>query len=169
MQHNKNTEFVMYVDNFLEKETLKSLQDNISNTDHGEIWDNNGNLYGKRFTFPESFKKDPLLVFIKQYFFPHRNLVPISLHSHLRLNTEKPLFHIDDQKGGCANFLLFVKGEPLLNNGTGFLTNGELSTHVGFIENRAVFFNGSKIMHGDLQSFGDSSPRYTLNIFYKEE
>ena len=169
MQHNKNTEFVMYVDNFLEKETLKSLQDNISNTDHGEIWDNNGNLYCKRFTFPESFKKDPLLGVIKQYFFPHSNLVPISLHSHLRLNTEKPLFHIDDQKGGCANFLLFVKGEPLLNNGTGFLTNGELSTHVGFIENRAVFFNGSKIMHGDLQSFGDSSPRYTLNIFYKEE
>ena len=45
MQHNKNTEFVMYVDNFLEKNTLKSLQDNISNTNHGEIWDSNGNLY----------------------------------------------------------------------------------------------------------------------------
>ena len=68
----------------------------------------------------------------------------------------------------CANFLLFIKGEPLLNNGTGFLTNGELSSHIGFIENRALFFNGSKIMHGDLQSFGESSPRYTLNIFYKE-
>jgi|TARA_R110001592_G_scaffold61918_1_gene189209 hypothetical protein len=169
MQHNKNTEFVMYVDNFLEKETLKSLQDNILNTNHKEIWDSEGNLYGKRFTFPESFKKDPLLGLIKQYFFPHRNLVPISLHSHLRLNTEKPLFHIDDQKGGCANFLLFVKGEPLLNNGTGFLSNEELSSHVGFVENRALFFNGSKVKHGDLQSFGDSSPRYTLNIFYREE
>ena len=169
MQHNKNTEFVMYVDNFLEKETLKSLQDNILNTNHKEIWDSEGNLYGKRFTFPESFKKDPLLGLIKQYFFPHRNLVPISLHSHLRLNTEKPLFHIDDQKGGCANFLLFVKGEPLLNNGTGFLSNEELSSHVGFVENRALFFNGSKVKHGDLQSFGESSPRYTLNIFYREE
>ena len=169
MQHNKNTEFVMYVDNFLEKKTLKSVQDNILNTNHKEIWDSEGNLYGKRFTFPESFKKDPLLGLIKQYFFPHRNLVPISLHSHLRANAEKPLFHVDDQKGGCANFLLFVKGEPLLNNGTGFLFNEELSSHIGFVENRALFFNGSKVKHGDLQSFGDSSPRYTLNIFYREE
>ena len=27
MQHNKNSEFVMYVDNFLSKETLESLQE----------------------------------------------------------------------------------------------------------------------------------------------
>ena len=44
-----------------------------------------------------------------------------------------------------------------------------LSSHIGFVENRAVFFNGSKIWHSDLQSFGDSSNRYTLNIFYKDE
>ncbi len=169
MQHNKNTEFVMYVDNFLEKETLKSLQDNISNTDHGEIWDNNGNLYGKRFTFPESFKKDPLLVLIKQYFFPHRNLIPLSVSAHIRDNSKEPLFHIDDDKGNVSNFLLHVKGEPLLNNGTGFLKNNQLATHIGFIENRALFFNGSKIWHSDLQALGDSSKRYTLNIFYKDE
>lgn len=169
MQHNKNTEFVMYVDNFLEENTFKSLQHNISNTEHVDVYDGQGKLYGKRFTFPDEFKKDPLLKLIKQYFFPHRNLVPASLHSHLRQNSKEPLFHLDNKNDNdCANFLLFVKGNPLLNNGTGFLTKGELSSHIGFIENRALFFNGSKIMHGDLQSFGESSPRYTLNIFYKE-
>ena len=64
--------------------------------------------------------------------------------------------------------LLFVKGESLLNNGTGFMHNNQLSSHIGFVENRALFFNGAKIAHSDLQSFGDSSSRFTLNIFYKE-
>ena len=50
-----------------------------------------------------------------------------------------------------------------------FMHNNQLSSHIGFVENRAVFFNGSKIWHSDLQSFGDSSNRYTLNIFYKDE
>jgi len=31
MQHHKETEFVMYVDNFLDEATLKSLQENIIN------------------------------------------------------------------------------------------------------------------------------------------
>ena len=29
-----------------------------------------------------------------------------------------------------------------------------------------LFFNGKKIFHTDLQALGESSPRYTLNIFY---
>ena len=60
------------------------------------------------------------------------------------------------------------KGEPLLNNGTGFMHDNKLSSHIGFVENRGLFFNGLKIPHSDLQSFGDSSSRYTLNIFYKD-
>ena len=44
----------------------------------------------------------------------------------------------------------------------------QLSSHIGFVENRALFFNGMKIPHSDLQSFGESSNRYTLNIFYRE-
>jgi hypothetical protein len=78
------------------------------------------------------------------------------------------MFHVDTYKGNVANFLLFVKGEPLFNNGTGFTHKNQLSSHIGFVENRALFFNGSKIMHSDLQSFGESTDRYTLNIFYKD-
>jgi len=86
----------------------------------------------------------------------------------MRNNEKEPLFHKDIENGCVANFLLFIKGEPLLNNGTGFMKNDSLSAHIGFVENRAIFFNGAKIMHSDLQSFGDSSPRYTLNMFLKE-
>ena len=77
------------------------------------------------------------------------------------------MVHVDT--GSDYNFLLYLKGDPLLNNGTGFYTEeGNLSSHIGFLENRAIFFNGNKIGHTDLQSFGDSTPRYTLNIFYKK-
>jgi hypothetical protein len=174
MQHNKNTEFVMYVDNFLEKETLISLQNNLSLLEYSQVKTLDGDHYGMRHTFPKSFHDDSLLKIVKEYFFPHRNLKVQGVHAHIRNNTKEPLFHIDDNgpdTGGvaCANFLLFVKGKPLLNNGTGFLYNHQLSSHVGFIENRALFFNGSKIYHSDLQSFGDSSERYTLNVFYYED
>ena len=169
MKHNKNTEFVMYVDNFLSEETLKSLQDNFINLDYESVKNENGDHYGFRHTFPKKFFNDPLLKLIKDYFFPHRNLKPLKVCAHIRNNDKDPLFHTDVDHGNCANFLLFVKGEPLLNNGTGFLKDNKLSSHVGFIENRALFFNGSKILHSDLQSFGDSSKRYTLNIFYAEE
>ena len=35
MQHNSNTEFVMYVDNFLSIETLESLQETFLNINYG--------------------------------------------------------------------------------------------------------------------------------------
>ena len=169
MQHNKNTEFVMYVDNFLDKKTLLSLQENITNLIYQPVKTLGGDHYGFRHTYPDSFKKDPLIKLIKQYFYPFRNLEVDSINAHVRENKKEPIFHLDNSNGHVSNFLLFVKGEPLLNNGTGFLNNNELSSHVGFVENRALFFNGSKIFHSDLQSFGDSSKRYTLNIFYKDE
>ena len=53
-------------------------------------------------------------------------------------------------------------------NGTGFYnSNNQLDRYVGFKENRAMFFNGKEIYHSDLQALGESTPRYTLNIFYK--
>ena len=53
------------------------------------------------------------------------------MSAHLRENNKEPLFHTDDDKGNVANFLLFVKGEPLLNNGTGFMHNNQLASHIG--------------------------------------
>ena len=109
MQHNKNTEFVMYVDNFLDEDTLKSLQENVTKLEYYEVKNPNGQLYGMRHTFNKSIHSDPLLKLIKQYFYPHRNLEPMSVSAHLRENKKEPLFHIDHEKGNVANFLLFVK------------------------------------------------------------
>ena len=178
MQLNKDTEFVMYVDNFLEEKNLKHMQETFSNLNYGIAKDMHGNVYGKRHTFymrkkPDAYvgKKilnDPILKQIKDMFYPNRNLETVSIHAHIKDVTREPLFHMDADDGVCAIFLLFVKGEPLLNNGTGFLYDQQLSSHIGFVENRALFFNCSKILHSDLQALGESSPRYTLNIFFRE-
>ena len=82
----------------------------------------------------------------------------------MRYNHKDPLPHYDPNKYA---FLLYLKGEPLLNNGTGFYNDeGNLYHHIGFMENTALFFNASKILHTGLQSFGESSPRYCINLFF---
>tara|TARA_R100001530_G_scaffold54211_1_gene40003 strand:- start:301 stop:786 length:486 start_codon:yes stop_codon:yes gene_type:complete len=92
----------------------------------------------------------------------HQNRISL----HLRHNHEKPLPHLDDDKTKY-NLIFYLKGDLLINNGTGFYNNNELTAHISFVENRAIFFKGNEIWHTNLQSFGASSPRYTLLIFYE--
>ena len=46
MKHNKDTEFVMYVDNFLSIETLESLQETFINLKYSEVKNPEGQTYG---------------------------------------------------------------------------------------------------------------------------
>ena len=71
--------------------------------------------------------------------------------------------HRDDED---YNFILYLKGKELIYNGTGFYYKKELNTYLGFVENRAIFFEGKNVLHTDLQALGESSSRYTINIFY---
>ena len=104
MQHTNQTKFVMYLDDFLDEATLKSLQDTVTKLEYQEVKNPEGQLYGMRHSFDKSICDDPLLKLIKQYFFPHRNLEPIAVCAHLRENNKEPLFHVDDDKGSVANF-----------------------------------------------------------------
>jgi len=69
---------------------------------------------------------------------------------------------------GLFNCLIYLVGDKLINNGTGFYekVKGELvlHTHIGFKENRAIFFD-SHIYHSSLQFAGNSSPRYVMANF----
>ena len=67
------------------------------------------------------------------------------------------------------NCLIYLLGDPLMNNGTGFYIDGPgeekiLNSHIGFKENRAIFFD-SKIYHSPLQFAGNSTPRYVMANF----
>ena len=73
--------------------------------------------------------------------------------------------HYDKSDFNC---LIYLLGDPLMNNGTGFyIGQGKekiLNSHIGFKENRAIFFD-SKIYHSPLQFAGNSSPRYVMANF----
>ena len=174
---NKDTEFVMYIDNFLSPQSLFSLQNEMMKiTEYKKTSDDDGYTFGWRYNYDYDFneKHNGLLNDIKHVFFPHRNLVPMQVSANIRSQNNvaeggSPLFHKDTYGDNVANFLFYVKGEPLFNNGTGFLNQNKLTSSIGFLENRALFFNGLQVEHGDLQAFGNSTMRYTLNIFYREE
>ena len=58
---NKNTEFVMYVDNFLDKNILKGLQNNFLNLNYTAMTTETGAHYGFRYNFPKSFYNDEIV------------------------------------------------------------------------------------------------------------
>ena len=141
---------ITILDDFLNEKELKIIQDNLNKIDYGPN-ETNKWLFDK----------------IKNKFFPDKNLKPTDCSFRLRHNAHKVLPHKDDHVNYL--FLCYLKGKEITYNGTGFYNdNGALDRYIGFKENRALFFD-SHIFHTDLQALGESSPRYSLNIFYEEE
>jgi len=105
---------------------------------------------------------------IKKQFFPNEDLEIVICRFDVRHNKEKVFSHLDN-KNTNYNCIVYLKGEEITYNGTGFYYENNLNTYIGFVKNRALFFNGADIVHSDLQALGPSSARYTLNIFYKSK
>ncbi len=170
----KNSLFFKCVDNFLDKDSLESLQKQMLNLSYKPAINKEAH-YGYEHHFSlDHFKDDPLLKKIKDTFFQHDDLIPNEIRAHLRHNKAKPLPHLDNAKckcsccNDCFAFLIYVKGDSLLYNGTGFYgQDKKLCAYIGFEENRALFFNAGRMWHTDLQALGESTPRYSLNIFFK--
>ena len=150
-------------DNFLEKEELKVITDNVSKIDYQAMINKDGN-YGFRHAFPQDNKNKWLFEKIKKQFFPNINLEMALSSYHWRHNKDKVMAHTDSERD--FNFILYLKGEELIYNGTGFYYKNNLNTYIGFVENRAIFFDGKNNLHTNLQALGPSSGRHTINIFY---
>jgi len=81
-----------------------------------------------------------------------------------------PRPHTDEAIGATHQCLIYMHGEESTNNGTGFYhkvssNHHELSIHVGFKCNRAIFFS-SDIFHAPLQWAGNGSFRYSICNFF---
>tara|TARA_R100001086_G_C11671430_1_gene213029 strand:- start:18 stop:527 length:510 start_codon:yes stop_codon:yes gene_type:complete len=89
------------------------------------------------------------------------------------LATVTPVVHCDYGKEKCTHqVIVYLRGNEDLHKGTGFYisknNNYELNTHVGFKQNRAIFWN-SEIYHSPLNwSADDKSKRFSLIAQYKE-
>ena len=81
--------------------------------------------------------------------------------------TPTPHFDISD-----INCLIYLKGNELLNSGTGFYKKDKdefvANLHAGFKENRAIIFD-SKIYHCSLQFNEDTASRYVMANFFNYE
>tara|TARA_R100000951_G_C2518767_1_gene142718 strand:+ start:71 stop:553 length:483 start_codon:yes stop_codon:yes gene_type:complete len=149
-------------DNFLDQKELEILINNIDKIQYLPTHNEFGN-FGFRHNFDESSDNEWLFKKIKKQFFSNENLKVDNSSYHLRHNSKKVLGHQDDND---YNFLLYLKGKELVYNGIGFYHKNNLHTYLGFVENRALFFDGRNNLHTDLQALGESSPRYSINIFY---
>ncbi len=84
--------------------------------------------------------------------------------------SDKPRPHTDDSCSVTHQCLIYMHGEEATNNGTGFYHKTsseqlELSIHVGFKCNRAIFFT-SDVIHSPLQWAGNGSFRYSIVNFF---
>ena len=151
-------------DNFFTKKEYNIL---VSNLDKITLLpqSNAGGNYGFSHPFEKTKENNWLFNKIKKNFFSNKKLKVLSwARFDLRHNKTEIKPHLDE--GPKYNCIIYLKGRSLIHNGTGFYTKGNLNTYVGFVENRALFFNGRDVYHTDLQALGLSSPRYSLNIFY---
>tara|TARA_R100001509_G_C4744659_1_gene174360 strand:+ start:114 stop:611 length:498 start_codon:yes stop_codon:yes gene_type:complete len=79
--------------------------------------------------------------------------------------TDKPRPHTDEDVGSKFQCLIYMYGPESVNNGTGFYKDNELNIHVGFKNNRAIFFS-SDVVHTPLQWNGNGSFRYSICNFF---
>jgi|TARA_E500000178_G_C16524289_1_gene531481 hypothetical protein len=155
---------ITILDNFLNEKEFKILKNNLDKINF--VATNNGPY---KYGFGHNFNPDEtnkwLFNKIKDKFFPDKDLKPTDCSFRLRHNVTEVLPHKDDHVNYL--FLYYLKGKETTYNGTGFYNDDStLDRYIGFKENRALFFD-SHIVHTDLQALGESSPRYSLNIFYE--
>lgn len=158
---------ITIIDDFFNEKEFNILLNNLTKIKFNHNQNGPDNTYGFGHSFTLDKTNKWLFDKIKNKFFKNKNLNPTDCSFRLRHNKHKVLAHQDHHVDYL--FLCFLKGEELMYNGTGFYNNNKkLDRYIGFKQNRAIFFD-SHIYHTDLQALGESSPRYSLNIFYEKE
>tara|TARA_R110000803_G_scaffold210465_2_gene282367 strand:+ start:3765 stop:4295 length:531 start_codon:yes stop_codon:yes gene_type:complete len=169
---------IKILDNFFKKEDLKMIQDFALNKAFytpkyfdGAKVKNKKSHYGNRFELiknPELFE-----LFKKQaeskFKIKIKKLSTASGIDLRNLDHFKP--HTDHRTPAKINILIMILGPTAVTNGTVFYEGDEnsceLDTHVGFRENRAVFFPSNKI-HSQHASKVPNLKRYTSTLFIED-
>ena len=92
----------------------------------------------------------------------------INFCSYTMLATSKPVPHCDLSEKCDYQIIVYLKGNVNLNKGTGFYLNGDLNTHIGFNENRAIIWHANT-WHTPLNwASDDKSKRFSIIMQMKE-
>lgn len=83
-----------------------------------------------------------------------------------------PMVHCDKGKNTSHQIIIYIRGDEGLNRGTGFYVKNndvhELNTHIGFKENRAIFWESSVYHSPLIWSDDNKSKRFSIIAQYKE-
>ena len=158
-------------DNFLENNKFKDLYDKVPFYTYEHDINYLENVNHVWYASPAS---DEISEYLKNKCEKEFNIkLKINFCNFTMLATPKPIVHCDYIPDKCTHqVLVYLRGNENLNKGTGFYTTknniNELNTHVGFKENRAIFWN-SEIWHSPLNwSADDKSKRFSILAQYKE-
>ena len=166
-------------DNFFDHNVLKEIQQKMLTSEFKSRYQDtlhddqqNNNLYQRNYHHIALPDESDVSLEVKKNIKKHFNVTVIGMKSNYFLSfPNTPAIPHDDN--GLYNCLIYLLGDTKINNGTGFYEQEDdkfsLHTHIGFKENRAIFFTSS-IWHSPLQFAGESTPRYVLaNFIYKND
>ena len=84
-----------------------------------------------------------------------------------------PMVHCDKGKNTSHQIIIYIRGDEGLNRGTGFYVKNnnihELNTHIGFKENRAIFWESSVYHSPLIWSDDNKNKRFSIIAQYKEK
>jgi hypothetical protein len=175
MKFNKDN--IIIKDNFFEETLFQKIKIELSHLHFInrslDIDKTSKNTYQKIYFHHILTPKHHVVKEVKKHIKKTYKINPIKMKSFYFLSppNKTPTPHTDTKD--CINFLIYLKGNKLINNGTGFyeenkkLNSFDLHTHIGFKENRSIMFSGNK-MHSSLQFNDNSSGRYVMTNFIYE-
>ena len=158
--------YIIIKDNFFNENILKRLQNTLPTLSYSAQYNAIENLNHIWFSCPADeditdITKDKCEKICNKKF-------KIRFCSYTMLATVEPIVHRDLGKETDHQIIIYIKGNTDLHKGTRFYLNNELNTHIGFNENRAVFWH-SNTMHSPLNwAADDQSKRYSIICQMKE-
>mgnify|MGYP003143749410 CR=1 FL=1 len=167
-------------ENFFDDETYKIIVDQMLKQEYippeQYAIDEKKSCYWHYHELPEVCEvKTEIKRLVKKYFFYEIEKFTLPSIYTMVGATDHPKPHTDVHIKGCVpkyQLIIYMFGPESINNGTGFYErdeetgHGEISLHVGFKANRAIFFSANTI-HSPLQWAGNGSFRYSINNFFK--
>tara|TARA_R110002012_G_scaffold238372_1_gene412163 strand:- start:2450 stop:2962 length:513 start_codon:yes stop_codon:yes gene_type:complete len=158
--------YITIKDNFLEKEKLLELQKNLPLINYSGKYNVITNINHIWFSAPAS-KEITNIIKAKCEKLLNKKF-KINFCSYTLLSTVEPLPHCDLNDETDYQVIVYIKGDVDLHKGTGFYVKGELNTHIGFNENRAVIWH-SNSWHTPMNWAADNkSKRYSVICQLKE-
>jgi|TARA_R100000084_G_C4553522_1_gene101188 hypothetical protein len=157
---------IIIKDNFFEIEKLTRLQKILPHLNYSANYNSIQNYGHLWFSAPadeeiqEYLKKRCEKILNKKF--------NVKFCTYTMLATVEPLAHCDLDEGCDYQIIVYLKGNTKLNKGTGFYLNGDLNTHVGFNENRAIIWHANT-WHTPLNwASDDKSKRFSIIMQMKE-